>query len=126
MQMSCEPLPDNPMRPPSEPRKPLKPLDQAWVDDRWRQTLGIFELLREHRYLMADAHQDTHAVAKRLLRVALKACIDNRQTVGAAIGSPASWCSHETQFVEDNSGCKSIIQIIDRLSYGCWGTALSD
>lgn len=91
MQMSCEPLPDNPMRPPSEPRKPLKPLDQAWVDDRWRQTLGIFELLREHRYLMADAHQDTHAVAKRLLRVALKACIDNRQTVGAAIGSPASW-----------------------------------
>ena len=93
MQMSCEPLPDNPMRPPSEPRKPLKPLDQAWVDDRWRQTLGIFELLRNQivPYLMADAHQDTHAVAKRLLRGALKACIDKRKTVGDDIGSPASW-----------------------------------
>ena len=90
LQNSYEPLPDNPMRPPPEPPKPL---EQAWVDDRRRQTLGMFELLCEHRYLMADAHQDTHAVAKRLLRGALKACIDpiNGKTVGHAIGSPASW-----------------------------------
>ena len=47
--------------------------------------------LRKRRYLMADSHQDTLEEAIRLLRVALKACIDNRQTVGAAIGSPALW-----------------------------------
>ena len=91
MQMSCEPLPDNPMRPPSEPRKPLKPLDRAWVDDRSRQTLEMFDWLRKRRYLMADSHQDTHEEAIRLLSVALKACIDNGQTVGDAIGSPALW-----------------------------------
>jgi hypothetical protein len=95
LQNSYEPLPDNPMRPPPDPPKPL---DQTWVDDRWRQTLEMFVWLCDHvggpkgvPYLMANAHQGTHKEAIRLLVVALKACTDTGKMRDDAIGSPALW-----------------------------------